>query len=175
MADWFRWWHGTVTDPKLGTVARKAGVRRGDAIAVLVCLLEHASQQKKRGDVSSFDVGRCADVLEVERSIVIAVIAAMEGRFVESGRVIERRGRPIFVQAPDGRLPLSEWKVVRARIFQRDDFTCRYCGVRGVKLECDHVIPISQGGGNEDENLVAACRPCNRSKWAKTPEQWRGR
>lgn len=49
-----------------------------------------------------------------------------------------------------------------------------YCGARGVPLECDHVFPISKGGSNEDDNLVAACVPCNRSKGANTPEQWRG-
>ena len=26
---------------------------------------------------------------------------------------------------------------------------------------------------NDDDNLVAACIPCNRSKGAKTPEQWK--
>lgn len=26
----------------------------------------------------------------------------------------------------------------------------------------------------DDSNLVTACRDCNRSKGARTPEQWRG-
>lgn len=28
----------------------------------------------------------------------------------------------------------------------------------------DHLIPISRGGGNEDANLVLACRECNGAR-----------
>lgn len=66
-----------------------------------------------------------------------------------------------------------EWAAVRAEIFARDDYTCGYCGQRGGKLECDHVIPVSRGGANDHDNLITACFRCNRSKGAKTPEEWR--
>jgi hypothetical protein len=79
-----------------------------------------------------------------------------------------------FVKPWNGRLPENEWKVIRQRIFARDDYTCRYCGERGKKLECDHVTPLSRGGSDEDDNLVTACRPCNRAKRDKTPGEWRG-
>ena len=70
--------------------------------------------------------------------------------------------------------PSSEvWRKIRTRIFSRDDYTCQYCGVRGVKLECDHVYPVALGGGHDDSNLVTACFKCNRSKRSKTLEQWR--
>lgn len=55
-----------------------------------------------------------------------------------------------------------------------DGYTCQYCGERGKRLECDHVVPVSRGGSNEHENLVTACFACNRSKRAKTVEEWRG-
>ena len=64
------------------------------------------------------------------------------------------------------------WQTIRTRIFGRDDYTCQYCGERAGKLECDHVIPVSRGGPNTDDNLVTACRDCNRSKRDKTPEEW---
>ena len=57
-------------------------------------------------------------------------------------------------------------------VFERDDFTCQYCGKRGGDLECDHVIPVARGGGHETTNLVTACAPCNRSKRDRTPEEW---
>ncbi len=69
------------------------------------------------------------------------------------------------------RLPKSRWEPLRQTVFQRDDFTCAYCGVRGGRLECDHVIPISRGGTNEVDNLVTACCDCNRSKRAKLLEE----
>ncbi len=65
------------------------------------------------------------------------------------------------------RLHAKEWKELRTSIFERDDFTCQYCGARGVELECDHVEPISLGGTNEPGNLVTACKTCNRNKRIK--------
>jgi hypothetical protein len=56
----------------------------------------------------------------------------------------------------------------RFDIFKRDNFTCRYCGACGddVKLEVDHVTPVSAGGTNHHENLATACFECNRGKRA---------
>jgi hypothetical protein len=67
----------------------------------------------------------------------------------------------------------GEWAAIRYAVFQRDRFTCQYCGAVGLRLECDHVFPRSRGGKTELNNLLTACKPCNRSKGAKTPEEWR--
>ncbi len=66
----------------------------------------------------------------------------------------------------------SVWASLRRMVFARDDYTCQYCGDRGNRLECDHVVPVSRGGPNHLDNLVAACRQCNRSKGAKLVEEW---
>lgn len=65
------------------------------------------------------------------------------------------------------------WAALRSAVFLRDDFTCRYCGARGVRLEADHVIPVARGGTTCMENLATACFPCNRSKGSKLLEEWR--
>ncbi|WP_347271652.1 HNH endonuclease [Rhizorhabdus histidinilytica] len=70
------------------------------------------------------------------------------------------------------RIETAEWHAIRKTVFARDDFTCRYCGVRGARMECDHVIPYSAGGQTTLDNLVTACRSCNRSKGAKSLEEW---
>lgn len=70
------------------------------------------------------------------------------------------------------RLPWEEWAPLRALVFERDNFTCQYCGIRGVRLECDHIVPIASGGANDLENLTTACVSCNRSKGAKSLEMW---
>lgn len=72
------------------------------------------------------------------------------------------------------RLSSEQWRLIRERIFFRDNYTCAYCGAFGVHLECDHIHPLSRGGGNDDENLTTACYLCNRSKGAKTVSEWRG-
>lgn len=66
---------------------------------------------------------------------------------------------------------------VRAYVFARDGHACRYCGASGdgVVLEADHVIPTRLRGPNVCRNLVAACRPCNRSKGSHTVDCWRAR
>lgn len=74
-----------------------------------------------------------------------------------------------------GRPTAEDWSTIRARIFERDDFTCQYCGARGVKLQCDHIFPVKHGGTHEDDNLVTACEPCNRAKAGKIVafDEWR--
>ena len=61
---------------------------------------------------------------------------------------------------------MSVNKRQRFEIFKRDSFTCQYCGRRppDVVLECDHVLPVAEGGGDERTNLVTACFDCNRGK-----------
>jgi len=65
--------------------------------------------------------------------------------------------------------PDTIWRRIRRTIFERDSYTCRYCGAPAQHV--DHVHPRSQGGGDELDNLVAACAPCNLSKGARTPQE----
>lgn len=54
----------------------------------------------------------------------------------------------------------------RFEVFKRDGFVCQYCGSHppDVVLEVDHVIPVSDGGDDEMDNLVTSCFNCNRGK-----------
>jgi hypothetical protein len=51
-------------------------------------------------------------------------------------------------------------------ILERDNFSCQYCGRKApeVRLEVDHVIPVSKGGMSAPSNLRAACWECNIGK-----------
>lgn len=64
--DWFRWHHGSVTDPKFQLVAKKAGASVAEVIAVWACLLEAASQAPRRGNPgpTDFEAMGCALGLE---------------------------------------------------------------------------------------------------------------
>lgn len=46
------------------------------------------------------------------------------------------------------------------------DRSCFYCGRSGEPLEYDHVLCVSAGGEDKIDNIVAACRTCNRRKGA---------
>ncbi len=52
---------------------------------------------------------------------------------------------------------------LRARNIVRDGGRCRRCG-SARQLEVDHIIPLSRGGGSEEDNLQTLCRRCNRKK-----------
>lgn len=52
------------------------------------------------------------------------------------------------------------------------DYHCAYCGVKPVHLTIDHVIPRSQNGTNDPENLLPACQKCNESKGSKSLTHW---
>lgn len=57
----------------------------------------------------------------------------------------------------------------RFEIFKRDSFACQYCGRTppAAILEVDHVIAVSKGGTNDDENLLTSCFECNHGKAAR--------
>jgi hypothetical protein len=57
---------------------------------------------------------------------------------------------------------------LRFEVFQRDNFTCQYCGKKTpeVILEIEHIIPVSKGGTDEPDNLTTSCFECNRGKGA---------
>lgn len=65
---------------------------------------------------------------------------------------------------PRKRASLS--KRIRFRIFERDLFTCQYCGTRPPEtvLQLDHIHPFSEGGEDTEENLVTSCVGCNAGK-----------
>ena len=61
----------------------------------------------------------------------------------------------------------------RANIYARDDHRCQYCGVGHPigDFTFDHVVPVSQGGKKNWENIVTSCISCNRRKGGRTPAQ----
>jgi hypothetical protein len=98
MADmhWFRWHHGTVTDPKLGLIAKKAGVSMAQVIAIWVHLLEAASTSEDRGNPGVPDFESMDFYLEVEEGVAQRVYGLMQDKGLiakDTGRLVawERR------------------------------------------------------------------------------------
>jgi len=65
------------------------------------------------------------------------------------------------------RLPLPP--SLHFQILKRDGYRCRLCGIsprdgEHVRLEVDHITPVSKGGSNDPANLWALCFSCNRGK-----------
>ncbi len=60
----------------------------------------------------------------------------------------------------------STGKRLRFSVFQRDQFTCQYCGAQppDVVLVCDHIAPVARGGETSIDNLITSCEACNQGK-----------
>jgi hypothetical protein len=66
----------------------------------------------------------------------------------------------------------------KERTRRRYNFRCGYCASSeeeiGAQLTIDHFRPISQSGGNDDDNLVYCCHACNEFKgdyWSDSIQQ----
>lgn len=60
----------------------------------------------------------------------------------------------------------------KRNIYRRDENACQYCGclLNSKNASIDHLVPRSRGGSHTWNNVVAACKPCNRKKGSRTPE-----
>ena len=53
----------------------------------------------------------------------------------------------------------------RQMVITRDNGRCRACGIGDVdSLECDHIVPESQGGKDTLGNMQILCHTCNNRK-----------
>lgn len=58
------------------------------------------------------------------------------------------------------------------RVYKRDNYRCRYCGKDGIPMTVDHLILWEVGGPSIDENLVTACKKCNKTRSNTPYEEW---
>ena len=169
---WLRLYSEARTDAKLESLP-------DDEFRVWHRLLCFANDQPKRGTIAGFtprllavEVAR-GDVALLERTLASLSDLRIIDTSEDGHHFTHWESRQYASDVlRENRPALSQWRLLREAVFLRDDYTCHYCGARGGRLECDHVIPVSRGGSNDLSNLVTACKPCNQSKRAKTPEEW---
>lgn len=62
---------------------------------------------------------------------------------------------------------------VQWQVFHRDNYRCRYCGKgEGTPLTVDHLVCWEEGGPSTTDNLVAACKKCNKVRGNLSYEEW---
>lgn len=171
--EWFRVYHGTCQNPKLHKASRIAGVSRALVIAVWIAVLEKASKAEERGDLSGLDPDEVAFVTGVKPKTASAIISAM----IDVELIVDGRPKGWDDRQPAGddrEISSHQWEILKRQIRARD-MVCVYCGDADGPFDVDHVFPRSRGGADHPENLVLSCMSCNRSKGARTPEEWLGR
>jgi 5-methylcytosine-specific restriction endonuclease McrA len=65
---------------------------------------------------------------------------------------------------------------IRKKVWDKSDKKCFYCRVEmvfkgkqnGKFMTMEHLIPKSQGGRLTEDNIVAACRACNKARGDKS-------
>lgn len=105
-----------------------------------------------------------------------------EDEFVHSSSIRMRIPRVIVLTLYD-KLPSREVRFSRKNIFERDNYTCQYCGKRPPsksqalkwidknQLNLDHIIPRARGGKTTWLNVVTSCYKCNSKKGSKLLEE----
>jgi 5-methylcytosine-specific restriction endonuclease McrA len=54
-------------------------------------------------------------------------------------------------------------------LFNRDSWTCQYCGIKldASNITIDHIMPRARGGQTNWRNCVTSCKKCNIKKGAR--------
>lgn len=132
--DWFRWHHGSITDPKFQLVAKKAGARFGDVMTVWAFILENASADQDRGSIVAPDFESVDFLLGADDGTTARILDAMTARGLIA----------------DGRI--SSWE---KRQPKREDETSAERKRR--QRERDHEIKLAELVTNEQSRNVTQC------------------
>jgi hypothetical protein len=97
---------------------------------------------KEKEIIAALDRG--AEITELDSTYIIPQAVAMSYDYL-SGKIPQK---------------------VKDEVWTRDRGKCAGCG-SNMKLEFDHIIPISKGGSNTYRNLQLLCEKCNRKKYNK--------
>lgn len=115
------------------------------------------------------------NVCRVRRAIILVIRGKAE--VLENGRG-ELHATTTSVPIPSVvrltqfvKRPRVQKRLTRLEVFNRDKYTCQYCGRETRDLTLDHIIPRSRGGAHEWNNVVGCCFACNLRKAGRTPAE----
>lgn len=87
--DWFRWHHGSVTDPKFQLVARRSETTTASVLAVWAFVLEAASSSDERGGYGEIDCESVDCLMGFDDGLTKTILDTMAARgLLGNGRVI---------------------------------------------------------------------------------------
>lgn len=90
----------------------------------------------------------------------------------------------VLAQAEDGKMMKTVIRKtarsiasgVQWEVFRRDHYRCRYCGEAEKPLTVDHLVLWEEGGPSIPDNLLCACKKCNKTRgnmqymdWLESP------
>lgn len=146
--DWFRWHHGSVTDPKFQLVARKSGVRLPDVLAVWAFVLEKASSSDERGAFGEIDCESVDCLFGLDEGKTAEILGHMEARCLISCGAV------------------SSWDKRQPKREREDDkSTSRVQELRKRQKEQEKATECKETQSNASET------PCNDMERTETPRE----
>lgn len=141
--------------------------------------LKHSEETKRKMRESAILRGDCGGAAKLKgRERPVEVLEVMKKTMFKKGQAPANKGKPNFKMRGEnhpnwrgGTTPLKralrmtlEYKLWRRAVFERDDFTCVLCGVRGVLLHADHIKPFSKYPELRTaiDNGRTLCVPCHK-------------
>lgn len=94
--------------------------------------------------------------------------AITEMRFLAVLQYCRDNGLPEPVRAKDGSAVSAKAKRGPFGKEPLQPGLCSYCNQWSEKLTRDHIVPVSEGGTDDPDNIVPACQSCNSKKHAKS-------
>lgn len=144
-------------------------------------------RQHRRGDERTFCSHKCAgaskrvagarwkdpeqiklymrDYLVANRARLNAMSAQWARNHRERRNELQRLRRAAY----KGSFTAAEWTAVKS-LFGRVCLRCLRPESDTVRLEPDHVVPVTKGGAHHASNIQPLCRSCNASKGAQTTD-----
>ena len=62
--------------------------------------------------------------------------------------------------------------IMQWQVFDRDGYHCQYCFRGGIPMSVDHIVLWENGGPTIPDNLLTACKSCNRDRGNMPYDQW---
>lgn len=151
-------------------------------MAVQVCSVKRAIALLYQGHAKVVDEDYQAYDFDNWSEVSQQMVEIDEDEFICSPTLKLKIPRVIVLMFYD-KLPQRHVRFSRKNIFERDNWTCQYCGIQppsrkeAIKwmeknqLNLDHVLPRSRGGKTTWDNIVASCFKCNSKKGDRTPQE----
>lgn len=123
--DWFRWWHGAYTDPKMRMIASECNLPMASLLGLWASILELASDSNVRGTIDNFD----AEVMSFHLGIDV----------VTPCNAMKRRG---MLHETNGVLCVTNWEKWQPARERNDDSSERVAKHRAIKKQA-----LTKNGG----------------------------
>ena len=151
--DWFRWHHGSVTDPKFQLVARRASASLPEVMAVWVFLLEAASTAEERGQFGLLDF-----------ESIDCMFGMVDGT---SSRIVEQMTLRGLVEGT----AIKSWAKRQPKREREDDTAAeRKRAQREKAKDSAETTPADAPASHTEESTVTPCHTTSRQKKPRREE-----